>query len=187
MNRTLSAAICVTLVACTACSSPSEPSDPLLASADAARAADAYASLNSRDVLLAPATPAVGDPGAFACPYGGSHRTSVGPSGSSPFRLAFVLKGCVLADSTGQRWTFTTLPQLDIAATFASTDSTNTNVNIVTGTMRVESGTVRGTCRIDVRRESVMNYSARTIRSSQSGTYCGQSVDATWSASFPAN
>ena len=133
-------------------------------------------------MLLTPATPAPGEPGAYTCLYGGSRRDTE-PTGTLPLRFGFILKGCVLADGTGQRWTFTTLPQLDIIGTFTTTDSTSTNVNVVSGTLRVESGTVRGTCRIDV----VMNFNARTFSFKQSGTYCGQAVDATWKYASPPN
>ena len=187
MNRALFAAVCVTSVAHAACSSPVEPVDPPLTHIDAARAAYAYSTFGSREFLLTPATPAPDEPGAFACPGGGSHRTTLGPEGASPMRASFILKNCVLADSTGQRWTFTTLPQLDLATTFVSTDSVSTTVNVTTGTMRVESGTARGTCRIDIRKEVVMNYNERSIRVKQSGTYCGQSADEAWGGALISN
>jgi hypothetical protein len=186
MPRALSAIACVALLASAACSSPTEPSDPALAVSDAERASFAFASLSSSAEMLKTPAPAAGEPGAFSCPYGGSHRTTLA-SGASAARAAHILKGCVLADSTGQRWTFTTLPQLDIGGTYVYADSVSTNVSTLTGSLRVESANVRGTCRIDYRQETVSNFITRAVRVTQSGTYCGQSVDATWSTTLTTN
>ena len=183
MSRTLSAAVCLTLLAC---SSPAEPSDTALAVSDAQRASFAFASLSSAPEFLKTPTPAVGEPGAFTCPYGGSHRTTLVP-GSSTVRAAYILNACVVADSTGRLWTFTTLPQLDIAFTYAYADSIGTNISTLTGATRVESASVRGTCRIDYRQVTVRNFITRTVQVTQSGTYCGQSVDAAWSTTLPSN
>jgi hypothetical protein len=185
MSRTLFVAACVSLLACAACSSPAEPSDPALAGREAQRASFAFASLSSSAEILRTQTPAVGEPGAFTCPYGGSHRTTLLPPGASTVRAAFILNGCVLADSTGERWTFTTLPQLDVTGTYVYADSIGTHASTSTGSMRVESANARGTCRIDYRQATVTNYITRTVRVTQSGTYCGQSVDATWSITLP--
>jgi hypothetical protein len=187
MSRTLFVAACVSLLACAACSSPAEPSDPGLAGSEAQRASFAFASLSSSAEILRTQTPVVGEPGAVTCPYGGSQRTTLVPSGASTARAALILKGCVLADSAGQRWTFTTLPQLDVGGTYVYADSISTNVSTLTGSMRVESANVRGTCRIDYRQVTVSNYVTRTVRVTQSGTYCGQSVDTTWSATTHTN
>lgn len=173
--RTLPAA-CATLAIATACAHPAAPAPPPLASLDAARAANAYAWLGSAEAIRPPHALVPGVPGAVACPGGGWQRLTFLESGPNAVRAAWVLDHCVVADSTGQRWTFTTVPAIDGDHTMQFTDTVSTIAGTSTGTLRIASGPVLGTCRVEMRYTMVTRGAAHSTRLDQAGTFCGRPV-----------
>ena len=167
----------------TACSSSTEPAGNTLTAVDARRAAGAFASIGGggRESL------ALIDSITSACPRGGTVRTTMLSSGTpSATRAAVVLANCAVADIAGALWTFTSLPRLELSATASVSDSTVSSISTVSGTMRVESSTVRGTCSLNTRLEAVLRLTAGgPVRIRQSGEVCGQAIDTTYTVSVP--
>lgn len=184
MSRSLLVLTSVAVLGLTACSSSTEPAGNTLASLDARRAADAFASIGGGS---GSATLAVVDSITSACPQGGTVRTTMLTSGSiSPARADVVLANCAVADDAGALWTFTSLPLLALSATATIADSIISSVTTVSGTMRVESSTVRGTCNTNTRLEAVLRLtSGGTLRIRQSGEVCGQAIDTTYTVTAP--
>lgn len=187
MSRALSAITCVTLLAGAACSSATEPTPPALSGASALRAATVFSDFSQGADRLRNATPSASDSTALACPKGGSYKTTADASGAT-ISASVVYVNCGVADSTGQVWTFTSLPKLAITITPTLSDSVLTTVSTVTGAVRVESTGVLGTCSIDSRMRVDSPLSPPiTLRVRQTGQVCGQVVDTTWTVTLPSS
>lgn len=172
------------LAALAACASSTEPVTSTLTSLDARRAAGAFVAMgagNSRESLT------LIDENTSACPKGGTLRITAQNTGTNGVsRASVVLANCAAADSAGQVWTFSTVPQLDMTATVTVTDSSVVSATTTSGTMRVESNTVRGTCTTNARTELLLSFkTSETLRIRQSGTVCGQVIDTTYTIDRP--
>ena len=182
MSRRLLVLASVAVLGLTACSASTEPAGNTLTAVDARRAAGAFASIGGGG---GSPTLATLDSITSACPKGGTVRTTMVTSGiSSTSRATVVLANCAVADSAGALWTFTSLPRLELTATATISDSTVSSVSTISGTMRVESSTMRGICSTNTRLEAVLRRTAGgSVRIRQSGEVCGQAIDTTYTVS----
>lgn len=178
----------VALLACTACSAATEPEAPALSGEAAVRAASAFAAFSQGPDGFVSSSPSPnGTSATVTCPRGGSFRTTV-DAASETLRGSIAFRGCGVADSTGQVWTFTSLPSLAIVVTPTEADSLFTLAGSIIGALRVESAGVLGTCTIDSRlRLEVRRTPPFTERFRQTGQICGQAIDTTWTTTVPAN
>lgn len=171
-------AACAALLACTACSSSTEPAAPALTGAPALRAAGVFAALGATSDVAVP-----GSGGSVtSCPKGGTVRSTITSATATTTRARITFASCAGADSTGQVWTFTSLPALDVSFTTAQTDSTISMDGTTSGTLRVESASTRGSCAIATRQQVTFRVAPPfSIRARQSGLVCGQAIDTTYS------
>ena len=169
------------LLVCASCSSTAEPADPYLTGGAAVRAAAAFDQLGNWRPDEVP-TPVPNAPDTYFCSGGGTWKNVI-DSSRTPIRVYLAYAKCGIADSTGRVWMFTTLPRLSMGFTRSvAADSAVTTENALTGNVRAESESVRGTCMID-RRSSVQITSKQPTRITvrEYGQICGLSRDTTWS------
>lgn len=174
--------VAAALLTCAACSSPTE-STPLTG-LSALRAATIFAGITP---LSTGTLPRSTDSSPTPCPKGGSVQGGFTFTGiDKPVIGRITFASCAVADSAGEVWTFTSQPVLTLTVDQVGTDSTYAAVTTMTGDLRVESRSARGTCTIDAREEVRYRFvTPTTSYIHQTGHVCGQVIDTTFIAPIP--